>query len=73
MKKFNTKNYPSRQHKVIKKNINQTSHLVKRGQLGLRSLEYKQVDIKQVNNIKRVLYKEVKLIEKKSSQGKIKT
>nr|YP_009159742.1 ribosomal protein L16 [Pyropia nitida]AKQ53248.1 ribosomal protein L16 [Pyropia nitida] len=72
MKRFNPKNNPTRQHKVIKKNINQTSHLAKRGQFGLRSLEYKQIDIKQVNNIKMKILKEIKVAEKKTSLGKIK-
>lgn len=72
MKRFNTKNNPTRQYKVIKKNINQTRHLVKRGTLGLRSLEYKQVDIKQITNIKRLIQKEIKTFEKKSNLGNIK-
>lgn len=54
------------------KNANQTSHLVKRGQFGLRSLEYKQVDIKQINSLKKTIQKEIKLIEKKAVAGKIK-
>nr|QKZ95169.1 ribosomal protein L16 [Pyropia pulchra] len=73
MKRFNTKNNLTRQHKVKKKkNINQTSHIIKRGQFGLRSLEYKQVDIKQVNNIKIKMLKEIKAMEKKNNLGKIK-
>nr|YP_009040939.1 ribosomal protein L16 [Pyropia kanakaensis]AIB08159.1 ribosomal protein L16 [Pyropia kanakaensis]AIB08217.1 ribosomal protein L16 [Pyropia kanakaensis] len=72
MKRFNTKNNPTRQHKAIKKTINQTSHLVKRGQFGLRSLEYKQVDIKQINSIKMKILKEIKVLEKNTSLGKIK-
>ena len=72
MKRFNTKNNPTRQHKKKNRYIKQTSHLVKRGQFGLRSLSYKQVDITQINNIKKIIQKEIKVIEKKSSLGKIK-
>nr|YP_009040909.1 ribosomal protein L16 [Neopyropia fucicola]AIB08129.1 ribosomal protein L16 [Neopyropia fucicola] len=72
MKRFNTKNNPTRQHKNTKKHINQTSHLVKRGQLGLRSLAYKQVDITQINSIQKKIQKEIKVIEKKSNLGRIK-
>nr|AMN87294.1 ribosomal protein L16 [Pyropia endiviifolia] len=72
MKRFNTKNNPTRQHKAFKNTKNQTSHLVKQGQFGVRSLEYKQVDIKQVNNIKFKMLKEIKVLEKKTSLGKVK-
>lgn len=72
MKRFNTKNNLTRQHKALKRNINQTSHLAKRGLFGLRALEFKQVDIKQIESIKKILQKEIKKLEKKSSSGKIK-
>lgn len=72
MKRFNTKNNFTRQYKTVKKNVNQTSHLVKRGEFGLRSLEYKKVDIKQIQNIKKLIQKEIKSVEKKTNVGKIK-
>lgn len=72
MKRFNTKNTFTRQHKIIKKNVNHTNHLIKRGEFGLRSLEYKQVDIKQIESIKKNLQREIKRIEKKTNLGKIK-
>nr|BED43663.1 ribosomal protein L16 [Pyropia sp. Myanmar_A]BED43687.1 ribosomal protein L16 [Pyropia sp. Myanmar_B]BED43711.1 ribosomal protein L16 [Pyropia sp. Myanmar_C] len=72
MKRFNTKNNLTRQHKSLKKSINQTNHLVKRGLFGLRALEFKQVDIRQVNSIKKAILKEIKKLEKKSGTGKIK-
>nr|YP_010925369.1 ribosomal protein L16 [Neoporphyra dentata]WKD83575.1 ribosomal protein L16 [Neoporphyra dentata] len=72
MKRFNTKNNFSRQYKTVKKGVNQTSHLLKRGEFGLRSLEYKQVDIKQINSIKKIIQKKIKLVEKRTNVGKIK-
>nr|AHB34961.1 50S ribosomal protein L16 [Neoporphyra perforata]AHB35410.1 50S ribosomal protein L16 [Neoporphyra perforata]AHB35437.1 50S ribosomal protein L16 [Neoporphyra perforata]AIB08098.1 ribosomal protein L16 [Neoporphyra perforata]AIB08187.1 ribosomal protein L16 [Neoporphyra perforata] len=72
MKRFNTKNNFTRQYQKIKQSKNQTSHLIKRGQFGLRSLDYKQVDIKQINSIKKLIQKEIKLLEKKTNVGKIK-
>lgn len=72
MKRFNTKNNLTRQHKILRKNINQTAHLIKRGEFGLRSLEYKQVDIKQIDSTKKIIQKAIKLLEKKTNSGKIK-
>nr|YP_006665891.1 ribosomal protein L16 [Porphyra umbilicalis]AFC17794.1 ribosomal protein L16 [Porphyra umbilicalis] len=72
MKRFNLKNNPTRQYKQIKKNVNQTNHILKRGYVGLRSLEQVQVDVSQINSLKQFLQKELKIIEKKTDQGKIK-
>ena len=72
MKRFNTKNNPTRQHKQTARHINQTNHILKRGAFGLRSLEYVQVGIGQANSLKKILQKELKIQEKKTNLGKIK-
>lgn len=72
MKRFNTKNNPTRQHKPLKTSVNQTSHMLKKGQFGLRSLQHTRVNINQVANLKRLVQKEIKILEKRSNLGKIK-
>nr|YP_010338867.1 ribosomal protein L16 [Bangia atropurpurea]UNJ18834.1 ribosomal protein L16 [Bangia atropurpurea] len=72
MRRFNTKINPTRQHKQIKKNINQTRHILKKGQFGLRSLEYIRVDSIQIDNLKRLIQKELKSLVKNTNLGKIK-
>lgn len=72
MKRFNTKNNPTRQYKQTKNNVNQTTHILKRGHFGLRSLEQIKVDVSQINSLKKTLQKELKIVEKKTNQGKIK-
>nr|YP_009132712.1 ribosomal protein L16 [Bangia fuscopurpurea]AKA66477.1 ribosomal protein L16 [Bangia fuscopurpurea] len=72
MKRFNTKTNPTRQHRQIRKSINQISHNLKRGQFGLRSLSYGRLNTSQVDNLRKILNKELKSIEKKSVLGKFK-
>nr|YP_009048896.1 ribosomal protein L16 [Wildemania schizophylla]AID57265.1 ribosomal protein L16 [Wildemania schizophylla] len=72
MKKPINRNNLIKQHKPLKASINQTNHILKRGQFGLRSSQHARVNVNQINNFKKFIYKEIKLVEKKSTLGKIK-